>query len=92
QIPLPPSPFGIESDQRPGITSGEQPIAPQALLPRGGHGPGETGGQEMGAEGAGAQHERDRGGRGRPARRERRKHRTVGVMPRTPPPSGLLHG
>lgn len=83
QVPLPPRPFGIESDQHPGIPGREGPITPQALLPRGRHGSGQPGGQQMGAEGAGGQHGSDADGPGTPARRKPRKRRAVGVTPVT---------
>ena len=78
QIPLPPRPFGIKTDQHPRIPSREQPITPQTLLPRGRHGPGQTSGQQMRTQRTGAQHEAmvaDRPGESTGTG----KHRTVGV-------------
>lgn len=83
QIPLPPGPLRIESDQHPGITGGEKPVTPQTLLPRGGHGPGETGGQQMGAQRTGTQHVNDADATTHPGCPKRGKNPTVGATSRT---------
>ncbi len=79
QIPHPPAPFRIDTDHHPRITSGEEPIAPQTLLPRRSHAPGKPSPKKMRPNDSTAQHGSDGDGRGAGAGAGWDEDRTVGV-------------
>ena len=84
QIPLPPGPLRIKSDQHPRIPSGKEPITPQTLLPRGGHRPSKPSSQQMGPQGPNTQHTNDAAGLPSPPPRKPQKHPTVGATGHDP--------